>query len=310
AMHPPHPWVVVDETRNATIDYDLERARANIVRLLDPAEGSRVDIEYRYAEALRHACSAILGTYQGYLGNRDTSAVHLLKHWLTLGEHNSVLWQSCQLRMIDSDLQAIGVQKQELMTKLKRMEFTPRGTPEALAQRCEEFVDLAERLRAQRQDMEQAAQIVTTSVNPPLGTALSILKETIMSCFGCRKLKPLKDKSREFDLGYMGTIMTDDSVLARHPPSALFLYCADPQDDVTTDEIVEHAVDQLAAHQMSKTALIMCLEQPGALMERKLQAARAKLKGDEVISAASILTLRDQRSLNASIDDIIDSIFA
>lgn len=310
AMHPPHPWVVVDSTRAETIDYDLQRARANIERLVDPAESARIDIEYRHSEALRHACSAILGIYSAYLGNKDTSAIHLLHHWLGLDEANPILWQSCSLRLIDSDLQAIGVEKQELTHRLKRLGLPQRATASELAERCTEFVEMVERLRLRRAMMDAAARSAKSGDPISLEEALAIVHETVMVCFGCRRLKSLQDSSRSRNIGFLGTVRTAGSALEGLPPSTVFLLCDDPTDVGCVERVVSDAVDQLAAHRSSRTALILTMEEPNSLIKRRIEMLRSDLMHNEQVAVGSVFTLREQRSSNVPIEEIIDSLFA
>lgn len=138
---------------------------------------------------------------------------------------------------------------------------------------------------------------------------LALARETAITCLGVRKLRPIADRTRSREVGLIGSIRNQDSVLQHRSPSVIFLLCPDPQDDMATTNLMLLAADQLAAHQASRTVLILCGSEPDELLANKIRKARQSLNGDELISYASIATLRRQRSDNMSFNDIIDELF-
>lgn len=310
AMHPPHPWLVIEGTRQATVDYDFAKARENIVRLKDPAEGDRASVAYRYMESLRHIASGILGIYSGFLGNHETSPLHLLYAALGLEKDNRVLWERCRLRLIDSDLQTLLVPKQELMAQLKRSEMSTRtDTPFELAERCHQFLRLAEQLREHRDRMDAVEAALNDGSIATHAELLALARETVISCLGGRRLKALEDRSLSVPIGLIGSVQTEDSVLRNRSASVIFLLCADPNDDALTANLMRQTKDQIAAHQASKTALLLCASEPGPALFDKMRTLQSDLARDELVGCISIEMLRRQRAQNLTIGDILDDIF-
>lgn len=157
AIHPPHPWVVSEETREATILYDFERADANLEGLRNTDDSPGFDTKHRFSEVVHHLCSSILATYNGFLGHRHASSLHMLRHWLAIESDNPVLWKSCELRLIDGDLFACGISRQEFSSLLKRLDVAlmSRTTPAAaeLAEKCEKLHGFAHQLYLRRAKM-------------------------------------------------------------------------------------------------------------------------------------------------------------
>jgi DNA-binding XRE family transcriptional regulator len=309
ALHPPHPWIVIRETRETSIEYDLTKARENIARLVDPLEGERASVDYRNGEALRHIASAILGIYSGYLGNRETSPLQLLDRTLKLENDNRVLWDHCQLRLIDGDLNAIDVSKHDLANQITRLQIPNDDPPAALAQRCQSFLHVAERLLEQRNRMEEVEAALRAGRTASEAEMIALARETVITCLGVRKLRPIVDRSRSREVGLIGSIRNQDSVLQHRSPSIIFLLCPDPQDDVATTNLMLLAVDQLAAHQASRTVLMLCGSEPDEMLAEKVRKARQSLNGDELLSYTAIAALRRHRNNNLSFSDIIDELF-
>jgi hypothetical protein len=309
ALHPPHPWIVTSETRRTSIEYDLAKARENIARLLDPAEGQRGSIDYRHSEALRHVASAILGIYSGYLGNRETSPLNLLDRTLRLENDNRVLWGHCDLRLIDGDLQAIEEPKQELIARIARFQIPNDDPPAVLAGRCEQFLRLAERLLEQRNLMEGVEAGLRAGRTASEAEMIALARETAVTCLGVRKLRLIEDRTRSRIVGLIGSIRHQESVLQNRSPSVIFLLCADPEDESAISNLMLQAIDQLAAHQAARTVLVLCGAEPSDLLARKVQETRRSLKGDELMAFASVQSLRLQRGDNLSYGDIIDELF-
>ncbi len=111
AVQPPHPWLVEEAFSNATWKYDLERAErhASAINNVDPIE-SPAEAFHLAEQCARHAASALLAFYGGYLGAGVFSPVSSLRRAADLPRDGGkeVLWRFCRLRHVAGDLQGIG----------------------------------------------------------------------------------------------------------------------------------------------------------------------------------------------------------
>lgn len=313
AIHPPHPWMVTPETKDTTIAYDFERAEANLLGLEQGTIEGGFDTSYRYNEILHHLCSAILAVYSGFLGHRDTSSIHLLRHWLNIEEENPVLWRSCDLRLINSDLAEIGLSKHEFSALLKRMEIADHGAnrkPAAeLAASGRKLMTLAQSLVAARSRMSALRNELKPNVRPSHHVFEAIARETAMASLGCKRVFPLIGPEGKSTIGFRGSIKLEKTMLRNRSGLTIFLFCFDPSDPGEIQAVLEQAMDQLRAHRMAETCIILCVDEPGAELKEATRSASERLDRNGLICTTSILHIREKMRSGVPTEDIIDDIF-
>jgi hypothetical protein len=315
ALHPPHPWVVSAESRKATIDYDFERAAANFQGMEDTRNRNEFSIRHRFSEIIHHLSSAILATYSGFLGHRQTSSLHILRHWLAIQDDNPVLWKNCDLRLIDSDLYACGLSRNDFSTLLKRIDISlhSRGTTtlDDLVKKCSELKNFASLLYKRRSTMIDLETSRNKGAEVEFAELAEIIKEVIFSCFGARRVVPIyREKDSRDIIGFSSTPQFEGTVLEGRPPLCLFLIFGGNENERKIEITCEMAVDKLNAHRLAETCLIICSGEPSGKFEKEIDKVEQSLPGKQILRVFGVDHLRMERKQLASIRDFIDSVFS
>lgn len=314
AIHPPHPWVVSQETRSSTIRYDFDRANANLGGLKDAANSNVFEIRHRFSEVIHHLCSAILATYNGFLGQKYTSSLYILRNWLSLEHENFTLWRTCELRFIESDLLAVGISLQDFSSLLKRVDVSMKShTDEArddLVLKCEKLTIVAEKLASFRNHMKRLEEAISNSSRPHGPDLQEITRETLISCFGCKKVRPVTDRVQESVIGFASTPAFERTVLSGRPPLCVFIFCNDDRVESDVTALISRSIDQINAHKLAETCLILCHDEPSDLLKEKVRIAEKALPSSQIIRTASLMRVRSMRRDNTPIDQIIDDVFS
>lgn len=313
AIHPPHPWVVSEETRENTIVYDFERAEANLDGLRNTDDVPGFGTKHRFSEVVHHLCSAILATYNGFLGHRHASSLHLLRHWLAIENDNPVLWKSCDLRMIDGDLFACGISRQEFSSLLKRLDVAlfSRTIPPTkdLVSKCEKFLEFARQLHVRRTRMRSYHMALASDGIDVRQYLPDLTSEIIFSCFGARKVYPIKDRMSGDLIGFSATPAFEGTVLEGRPPLCVFMFCSGEGDAKSFAQTCERAVDQLNAHRLAETCVILCAKDPSDRLKKLVERAERDLPGSQILRVFHMQELRQRRRDMNSVTEFVDAVF-
>lgn len=313
AIHPPHPWIVSTESRETTIAYDFERADANLDGIRNDSDLQEFALKHRFSEVVHHLCSAILATYSGFLGHRQTSSLHILRHWLAIQNDNPLLWARCDLRLIHGDLVACQIPAQSLGSLLKKLEVI-LGSPDlpraaSLVEKCDALGEIARALYHRRSKMRSYELAVERGGVDAAQYLPDLASEVIFSCFGARRVHMLRDRSNNSHIGFNATPASEGSVLSGRQPLCIFLfYWGDGSDD-QYDEICERAFDQLNAHRLSETCVILCAGQPSSALRERVSAIERKLPSSYILRVLSIVELKLIRQKCSSTSDFLDTVF-
>ncbi|WP_171230671.1 helix-turn-helix domain-containing protein [Ruegeria sp. HKCCA4008] len=314
AIHPPHPWVVSEDTRDTTIAYDFERADANLDGLRNTEDAPGFDIKHRFSEVVHHLCSAILATYNGFLGHRHASSIHLLRHWLAIENDNPVLWKSCELRLIDGDLFACRISRQEFSALLKRLDVAlmSRRIPpaEELIAKCEQLREFSQRVFSHRAKMRQYNLAMASGSVDVQQYLPDLAREIIFSCFGARKVFELKDRESQEQIGFSATPAFEGTVLEGRPPLCVFIFCNGQGDAASMRRTCDRAIDQLNAHRLAETCVILCARRPSRNLREMVMTAESKLPTTQILRVLHMDEMRAKRREMDSISDFIDSVFS
>ncbi len=263
ALHPPHPWVISAATRERTISYDFERARANLLGLVDDEDAPDFSLKHRFSEVVHHYCSAILGTYSGFLGHKHTSSLSILRHWLSIQDDNPVLWKRCELHLIESDLSACKISRQELNVLLKRIDVTLnlRSVPARgdLLEKAHKLSDYATRLHARRVSMTSLEKRLSENNGDDDNALAEIVREIAFSCFGARKVTAIENRATGKLTGFSATPAFEGTILAGRQPLCLFVFC-NSFGSMSAQALCDLACDQLNAHRLADTCVTHILQ--------------------------------------------------
>lgn len=118
----PHPWVIFQSNRLATIAHDLERSSHHLGVLSDQT-ASEMEYWRSAYECFNHICSLILSIYTFPIGGGTHAAVNTLRNVTRLrasGIHqNLALWEVCGISELEDDLGELNYSMDEFHSELK-----------------------------------------------------------------------------------------------------------------------------------------------------------------------------------------------
>lgn len=314
AIHPPHPWIVSEESRTETIEYDLERGEANLSGLSLGSGFPVIDSQHRYDETIHHYCSAVLAIYSGFLGHKYTASIHVLRHWLSMADENTVLWQRCNLRYIDSDLASLGISKQDFLGRLKTMEtanlLSQKTDKGDLLENCEYLRRVATSLYERRKEMNRISNLLAKRDPVEDAELLLIAQETAISCLGTKRIGEIYDRGSGDIIGFRGSPNVKGSILANRAPMCLFLIANDQIDRSKIKNLVDRAADQLFAHRLANTCIILTASEPQEALMTAIRTKLEELPSEFLIGTISLQRLRSQKRSNMKSRDILDELFS
>ena len=261
ATQPPHPWLVTETTRPATIQYDLERAAAHLQKLHTSEGELDHDDWHRFTELVHHSCSAILGVYSGFMGHDYLMSLRLLRQWLRIEERNLVLWSFCDLRFIDEDLNAIDSSKEDLERFLGRIDvrINSRNLPsvDAAIEICDRLVAYTHDLHKRRESMIGLRGGLESDNKMRLSDLVAITRENILAAFVHAKPTDVKNVTTKEVIGFTSSLKFENSPFARYPSFCIFAVYDCFDQDRSFEAAVEQTFDLLSGHRFCELGFLV-----------------------------------------------------
>lgn len=255
----------------------------------------------------------MLAIYSGFLGHKYATSVHLLRHWLSMKDDNSVLWSRCDLRHIESDLVFLGISKQDLLARLKTMEpanlLTCEKFTENLVTSCRELQRIVIAVDSRRRTMRQLDGILKGRLVPSESDFAELARETAIVCLGTKRIGDVIDRATEQVIGFRGVPRTDKSILSNRSPMFIFITASNADSLDRASRIANHALDQLNAHRLADTCIVLTPGIPSEPLRTKLAEIMNDLPRESLVTAMSLGDLRNMRRRNSPIHEILDEMF-
>ncbi len=130
ALEPPQPWLVTPETQKKVVEYNIIRMHT-YHQIIGSTSASRnfALLGYAHQEFFRHAGTTILALYGTFLGAGSHYGLSELTRMLSLKHQHLPLWSHCEIRSIETELQALKTSVTELkfntQSALQIMRFPP-----------------------------------------------------------------------------------------------------------------------------------------------------------------------------------------